>query len=212
MTMLEIARSRPVVPVIEINNAGDAVPLARALIAGGIDVIEVTFRTEAAAAAIAAIRKEVPDMLVGAGTVVTKDQVTRALDLGVAFGVAPGLNPDTIEAFTKAKVPFMPGIATASEIEGALATGCRMLKFFPAEASGGVAMLKALSGPYASLGVRFCPTGGVNPGNMLEYLSLPIVATIGGSWVATKQHIADGDWDGITARAAEALAQAAKAV
>ncbi len=206
--MLDLVKGRPVIPVIEINDADDAVPLARALIAGGIDVIEVTFRTEAAAAAIAAIGKEVPEMVIGAGTVVTSDQVERALGLGVAFGVAPGLNPDTVEAFRKAKTPFLPGVSTASEIEGALAIDCHVLKFFPAEASGGTGTLKALSGPYASLGVRFCPTGGVNLGNMLDYLSLPTVVTLGGSWIATKQQIESGDWDGITARAAEAMGKA----
>jgi len=206
--MLELTKDRPVIPVIEINDAGNAVQLAHALLAGGIDVIEVTFRTDAAASAISAIRENVPEMLVGAGTVVNKDQIQHALELGVAFGVAPGLNPETVDAFRAANTPFLPGVSTASEIEKGLSLGCQALKFFPAEAAGGVSTLKALSGPYASLGVKFCPTGGVNPKNMMDYLSLPTVASIGGSWIATRQHIADGDWDGITSRAAEALKQA----
>lgn len=206
--MLEMLSSRPIVPVIEINNPDDAVPLAKALIAGGIDVIEVTFRTDAAGAAITAIREQVPDMLVGAGTVVTEEQTKRALELGVAFGVAPGLNPRTIAAFKSAEIPFLPGVATPTEIETALSLGCTALKFFPAGPSGGIGMLKALSAPYASLGVRFCPTGGVNLDNISDYLSLPTVAAIGGSWIATKQHIEDGDWSGITARAADALSSA----
>jgi len=203
--MLELTENRPVIPVIEIHNADDAVPLARALLAGGIDVIEVTFRTDAAGGAISAISEQVPEMLVGAGTVVTKDQVARALDLGVAFGVAPGLNPETIKAFQSANTPFLPGVSTASEIEQGLSLGCQALKFFPAEAAGGVATLKALSGPYASLGIKFCPTGGIKLANMMDYLSLSTVTSIGGSWIATGKQIASGDWDGITSRAAEAL-------
>lgn len=206
--MFELLSSRPVVPVIEIANPDDAVPLAKALLAGGIDVIEVTFRTAAAADAMSQIKQHVPDMLVGAGTVVSEDQVQRALEIGVSFGVAPGLNPQTVAAFQAAGIPFLPGIATPSEIERGLSLGCKLLKFFPAEASGGVAMLKALSAPYASLGVQFCPTGGINLQNLQDYLSLPTVASIGGSWIATKQHIETGDWDGISARASDALERA----
>ena len=206
--MLELLSGRPVIPVIEISNPADAVPLAQALEAGGIDVIEVTFRTDAAAAAIENIRRDMPDILLGAGTVVTSEQTERALALDVAFGVAPGLNPATVEAFKAAGKPFLPGVATPSEIERGLGLGCKALKFFPAAQSGGVAMLKALSGPYASLGVQFCPTGGVNLDNMCEYLSLATVACVGGSWIASKAHIEAGDWQGITTRAREALAKA----
>lgn len=205
---MELLANRPVVPVIEINNPDDAVPLAKALLAGGIDVIEVTFRTKAAAAAIAEIKKSVPEMLLGAGTVVTEDQAKRALELGVAFGVAPGLNPATVDMFRAADTPFLPGVATPSEIEKGLSLGCSTLKFFPAGPSGGIGMLKALSGPYASLGVKFCPTGGVNLDNMNDYLSLDTVACVGGSWIATRQQIEAGDWDGISTRANEALSKA----
>lgn len=203
--ILDHLMSRPIIPVIELNNADDAVPLARALLAGGIDVVEVTFRTAAAAAAIARIISEVPQMHVAAGTVVSAQQAQSALDLGVSFGVAPGLNPDTVKRFQDAGTLFIPGVVTPSEIERGLSLDLTLLKFFPAEAAGGIAMLKALSGPYASQGVRFCPTGGVNLSNLNEYLSLPVVACIGGSWIATRQQIEAGDWDGITERAAGAL-------
>ncbi len=198
--------SRPIIPVIELNNADDAVPLARALMARGIDVIEVTFRTAAAADAIARIIDEVPEMHVAAGTVVTREQAERALDLGVSFGVAPGLNEATVKRFQDRGTLFIPGVVTPSEIERGLSLGLTLLKFFPAEAAGGVATLKALSGPYASQGVRFCPTGGVNLSNLNDYLSLAVVACVGGSWIATRQQIEAGDWDGITERAASALA------
>ncbi len=205
--MKDTLASRPLVPVIEIENPDDAAPLAEALLAGGIDVIEITFRTAAGASAIERIRNAYPNMLVGAGTVVTQDQASRALDLGVAFGVAPGLNPKTVEIFKASDTPFLPGIVTPSEIELALSLGCRMLKFFPAGASGGVPMLKALAGPYASLGVSFCPTGGVNRDNMNDYLSLPVVTSVGGSWIATKQQIANNEWGTITRQAKDALAR-----
>lgn len=203
--MLDLLTGRPVIPVIEINNPADAVPLAKALLAGGISVIEVTFRTDAAVDAIERIIADVPEMTVGAGTVVTEEQAKRAIDLGVAFGVAPGLNPERVAQFKAAGLSFLPGVQTPSEIERGLSLGCQVLKFFPAENSGGVSMLKALGGPYASLGVKFCPTGGVNAGNVADYLALPTVVSVGGSWIATKQQIEAGDWDGITARAAEAM-------
>ena len=205
--MHEILATRPVIPVIEIDNPDDAEPLANALLAGGIDVIEITFRTAAGADAIERIRKSVPDMIVGAGTVVTGEQAKRAIDLGVAFGVAPGLNETTLDLFSSAKVPFLPGVATASEVERGLAHGCTALKFFPAAAAGGPAMLKALSGPYASHGVTFCPTGGINLQNMNDYLSLPIVSSIGGSWIASRSNVSQKQWDVIETQAAEALTQ-----
>lgn len=197
---------RRIIPVIVIDDAKDAVPLAEALLAGGIDIIEVTFRTAAAADAITAIAKAMPEMLLGAGTVVTEDNATRALNAGVSFGLAPGLNPKTVERFQKAGVPFVPGVATPSEIEQGLSLGCKLLKFFPAGDMGGPKFLKSLAGPYQSFGVKFCPTGGVSLANMNEYLSLPIVSSIGGSWLATKQQIADKDWATVTQQCREALA------
>lgn len=209
--MLNELLKRPVIPVIVIDDANDAVPLAEALLAGGMDVIEVTCRTAAAPQALANIKKALPEMLLGAGTVVTPDQAKMCIDTGVGFGLAPGLNPDTVEFFQENDTLFIPGVMTPSEIEAGLAMGLKMLKFFPAGAAGGVDMLKNLGAPYASLGVQFCPTGGLNLGNMNDYLSLPVVSAIGGSWLATKQQIADKQWGTITRQVKEALAKAAEA-
>lgn len=208
-TTIDELTQRPVIPVIVIEDANDAVPLAEALLEGGIDIIEITFRTAAAADAISAIAKALPQMLTGAGTVVTEDNINRALDAGSSFGLAPGLNPATIARFQKAGVPFVPGIATPSELEQGLSLGCKLMKFFPAGDMGGPKFLKALSGPYASYGVKFCPTGGITLDNMNDYLSLPIVSSIGGSWLATRQQIADKDWKTITQQARDALAAVA---
>lgn len=208
--MLEKLLQRPVVPVIVIDDAEDAVPLAEALLAGGLDVIEITFRTAAAAEAISRIAKACPEMLVGAGTVLSIEQARRALDAGISFGLAPGLNAEIVNFFKQQETLFIPGVMTPSEIEQGLALGCKLLKFFPAGAAGGVAMLKALSGPYASQGVTFCPTGGVNLDNMNEYLAVPTVSNIGGSWLATKQQIADKQWGDITAQVKAAVAKAAE--
>ena len=208
--MLNELLKRPVIPVIVIDDANDAVPLAEALLAGGMDVIEVTCRTPAAAEALANIKKELPEMLLGAGTVVTPDQAKMCIDTGVSFGLAPGLNPDTVEFFQENDTLFIPGVMTPSEIEAGLAMGLKLLKFFPAGAAGGVNMLKNLGGPYASQGVQFCPTGGLSLDNMNDYLSLPIVSAIGGSWLATKQQIADKQWGVITQQVKEALAKASE--
>jgi 2-dehydro-3-deoxyphosphogluconate aldolase/(4S)-4-hydroxy-2-oxoglutarate aldolase len=204
--MLQQLLKRPIIPVIVIDHADAAEPLAEALLRGGMDVIEITFRTAAAAEAIERIRKAFPDMLVGAGTVVTREQAQRAINAGVNFGLAPGLNPETVEFFHKHQTLFIPGVMTPSEIEQGLRLGCQLLKFFPAGPAGGVGMLNALGGPYASLGVKFCPTGGVNLGNMNEYLALPLVANVGGSWLATKQQISDKQWDVVTEQVRDALA------
>lgn len=206
--MLEDLLKRPVTPVIVIEDADDAEPLAEALLAGGIDIIEVTFRTAAAADAIGRIRKAFPDILLGAGTVLSAEQADQAIDAGAGFGLAPGLNPAVVERFQSRGGVFIPGIMTPSEIEKGMSLDCKLLKFFPAGTAGGVAALKALAGPYAHTGVQFCPTGGVNLGNMADYLSLPIVASVGGSWIATKQQIADKNWTAITDQAREAMAKA----
>ena len=208
--MLNEMLKRPAIPVIVIDDANDAVPLAEALLAGGMDIIEVTCRTAAAAEALANIKKALPEMLLGAGTVVTPDQASMCIDTGVNFGLAPGLNPDTVNYFKKNDTLFIPGVMTPSEIEQGLSLGCNILKFFPAGAAGGVKMLKNLGGPYASLGVRFCPTGGLSLDNMNDYLSLPIVSSIGGSWLATKAQIADKQWRVITQQVKEALERAAR--
>ncbi len=206
--MSELFDGRPVIPVIEIENADDAVPLAQALLKGGVDVIEVTFRTEAGGEAIDRIATAFPDMLVGAGTVVTEEHARRAIELGVDFAVSPGFSSRTVDFFRKNNVLVLPGVQTPTEIQQALENGCTMLKFFPAGQAGGVGMLKALSGPFASLGVTFCPTGGVDLDNMVDYLSLPTVKSIGGSWLATKKQIANGQWAAITDQAAAAIARA----
>ncbi len=206
--MIERLTKNPVIPVIVIEDENDAEPLAEALLEGGLDVIEVTFRTAAAPAALARIIRAFPEMVVGAGTVVTREQAQRCVDLGVSFGVAPGFNPETVRLFQSNGVPFIPGVLSPSEIESAFGLGCTLLKFFPAGAAGGPKMLKALAGPYASLGVRFCPTGGVSLDNMNEYLSLPVVFAVGGSWLASKQQIAGKQWSVITRQTGEALARA----
>ena len=209
--MLNELLKRPVIPVIVIEDANDAEPLAEALLAGGMDVIEVTCRTAAAPEALARIKKAFPEMLLGAGTVVTPDQAKMCIDTGVSFGLAPGLNSDTVQFFQASETLFIPGVMTPSEIERGLSLGCNMLKFFPAGAAGGVNMLKNLAAPYGPLGVQFCPTGGVNLDNMNDWLALPVVSAIGGSWLATKQQIADKQWSVITDQVKAALAKAAEA-
>ncbi len=208
--MLDELLKRPVIPVIVIEDAKDAEPLAEALLEGGLDVIEVTCRTNAAAEALARIKKVFPEMLLGAGTVVTADQAKMCIDSGVSFGLAPGLNPDTVNYFQDNKILFIPGVMTPSEIEQGLSLGLKMLKFFPAGAAGGINMLKNFAAPYESLGVKFCPTGGVNIDNMNDWLSLNVVSAIGGSWLATKQQIADKQWRLITSQVKAALAKAAE--
>ncbi len=206
--MIEQLKQRPVIPVIVIDDAASAVPLAEALLEGGIDIIEITFRTAAAGKAVENIRKAFPEMLVGAGTLLTPEQSRQAIDAGISFGLAPGLNPDIVNFFKERNLLFIPGIMTPSEVEQGLALGCQLQKFFPAEAAGGVKFLKALAGPYASRGIQFCPTGGVSLANMNEYLALPIVSNIGGSWLATKDQISNGSWKEISAQASAALAKA----
>ncbi len=201
----------PIIPVIVIDDENDAEPLAEALLAGGLDRIEVTLRTPAAMVALERIVRRFPEMLVGAGTVVTREQARRCLDLGVSFGVAPGFNPETVRLFAEGGVPFIPGVLSPSEIEAAYAHGCRLLKFFPAEAAGGPKMLSAMAAPYESLGLRFCPTGGVSLDNMDGYLSLVSVFAVGGSWLATKRQIADKQWSVVTQQTRDALLEAARA-
>jgi 2-dehydro-3-deoxyphosphogluconate aldolase/(4S)-4-hydroxy-2-oxoglutarate aldolase len=195
-----------VVPVIAIESVADALPLADALLEGGLPVAEITFRTKAAAEVIALLRAERPELLVGAGTVLTPENAAAALAAGAQFAVAPGLNPEVVAHAAELGLPFYPGVATPSDIERGLALGCPVLKFFPAEALGGTAMLEALSAPYAHTGVRFMPTGGVTPANLADYLRIATVAAVGGTWIAKKADIAGGGWAGITKRCAEAVA------
>ncbi|NBB79387.1 MAG: bifunctional 4-hydroxy-2-oxoglutarate aldolase/2-dehydro-3-deoxy-phosphogluconate aldolase [Verrucomicrobia bacterium] len=195
----------PVIPVIVLDHADDAVPLAEALLDGGLRIIEVTFRTAAAAESIKRIREAFPEMQVGAGTVVTPEQARRAIDAGSQFGLAPGTDPETIAYFRERDVPFIPGVMTPSDIQAAVKAGCTSLKFFPAGAAGGPKLLKAMSAPYASLGVKFCPTGGVTVDNMLDYLAMPEVFAVGGTWLATKPQIQNGEWTTITRQVKDAL-------
>jgi 2-dehydro-3-deoxyphosphogluconate aldolase / (4S)-4-hydroxy-2-oxoglutarate aldolase len=206
---MERILKKRVVPVAVLDKVEDAVALAQALQDGGLPIIEVTFRTPAAAACVRAITQAFPFMLVGAGTLLEVDQVHRARAAGAQFGVAPGLNETVVQAARALGMPFVPGVATASEVERALALGCQLQKLFPADVLGGVKLLKALAGPYGHTGVKFIPLGGVNAANAGEYLALPNVAAIGGSWLCAKQLIADRNWAQITALTKEAVALAA---
>lgn len=198
-----------VVPAAIIEDADKALHLAEAMLAGGMDIIEVTFRTDGAARAIKAICDKFPEMLVGAGTVLTRDQLDCAVNSGIRFAVAPGLNPKLVEASGELGVPLIPGVVTPTEIETAMALGLDLLKFFPAEAMGGAATLKALAGPYAHTGVRFVPTGGISIKNAADYLGLKVVAAVGGSWMIAPKLVNDGDWAAITQLCRESLSLSA---
>ena len=206
--ILDRILAKRIVPVVVLDSADHAEPLAEALLAGGLDIMEITFRTAAAEESIRRIATSHPQVLVGAGTLLAPDQVRRARDAGAEFGLAPGLNPDVVAAAQSCGLAFSPGVMTPSEIELALALGCPLLKFFPAGAAGGVNMLKSLSGPYAHTGVKFIPTGGVNSANAGEYLALPVVAAIGGSWMVDPALVRAGKWAEITRLTCEALAAA----
>ena len=190
-----------VVPVVEVEDAAHAVPLARTLTEAGLPVLEVTFRTPAARDAIAAIATEFPDFLLGAGTLLTPDAVGAAVDAGARFGVSPGVSPRCLTAAGERGLPFIPGAVTPSEVITCLDSGANHIKFFPAGAYGGTATLSALAGPLAFTGVRFMPTGGVNAGNAADYLRLPFVFAVGGTWIAPRSDIAEGRWEDIAERA-----------
>ena len=195
----------PVVPVVVIDDVAHAVPVARALVAGGLPVIELTLRTPVALDAIRAIASEVPEILVGAGTIVTPGQAKEALDAGAQFLVSPGSTPSLLGAMADTGLPFLPGTATVSEVLAVLEAGYTELKFFPAEASGGAAFLKSIASPVAA--ARFCPTGGITAATAPSYLALPNVGCVGGSWLTPADAVATGDWDRVSAlaRAAAAL-------
>ncbi|WP_375057223.1 bifunctional 4-hydroxy-2-oxoglutarate aldolase/2-dehydro-3-deoxy-phosphogluconate aldolase [Zobellella sp. DQSA1] len=200
----DVFSASPVVPVMVVEDAADAVPLARALAAGGITVFEVTLRSAAALDAIRAIARELPDALVGAGTVLNVAQYDAAVAAGAKFVITPGFTPALLRHAKAGPVPLMPGIATPSEAMQALELGYTHLKFFPAEINGGAKALKALAGPLPQL--RFCPTGGVSAANAKDYLAVKSVMTVGGSWMLPAELVAAKDWDGITRLAAEAVA------
>lgn len=199
----EILRQGPVVPVMVVNRLEQAVPLARALVAGGIRVLEITLRTPVAVEAISAIAREVPDAIVGAGTVTRGEELASVAAAGAVFAISPGLTPELLDAANRGPIPLIPGIATVSELMTGLAHGYDHFKFFPAGPAGGVKMLQAFAGPFPR--VTFCPTGGITAANYRDYLALPNVACIGGSWVAPQAAMDAGDWASITALAREAV-------
>lgn len=192
-----------VIAVLMIDRVEDAVPLARALLAGGVNTIELTLRTFAALQCLRRIRDEVPEMTIGVGTILTPEQVNAAKDNGAVFGVAPGMNPRVVAEAGRIGLPFAPGVCTPTDIEHALEAGCKALKFFPCEPCGGLPYLKTIAAPFMHLGVQFIPLGGVNAANAAAYLKEPSVLALGGSWLAPKDLIAKGDWDTITKLATE---------
>ena len=196
----------PVIPVVVIEDPATAVPLARALLAGGVAIIEVTLRTPRALDAVAAIAANVPEIALGVGSVLTADHVDQALAAGADFLVSPGASPALLERLVAAPVPVLPGVATVSEVLTALDHGLIELKFFPAGPAGGPAYLAAIGGPVPQ--VRFCPTGGVTAENLRDYLAVPGVAAVGGTWLTPRSLIEAEDWAGITALAAAAVAAA----
>ena len=195
-------RNVGVVPVVVLDDAKDTVPTAKALLAGGVNVMEITFRTAAAADSIKAVAESCPKMLVGAGTVVTLDQCKNALGYGAKFIVSPGFDPEVVSWCVERNVPITPGCVTLTEIMAAMKLGLNVVKFFPAGVYGGLKAMKALSAPFGS--VRFIPTGGVDAKNLKEYLEAPFVHAVGGSWLCPKKEIATGNFDAITALRKEA--------
>ncbi|MCP5450885.1 MAG: bifunctional 4-hydroxy-2-oxoglutarate aldolase/2-dehydro-3-deoxy-phosphogluconate aldolase [Gammaproteobacteria bacterium] len=204
MNILEVMRVGPVIPVLVIEDLARAVPLAQALVAGGVRVLEVTLRTPVALAAIRAIAREVPEVIVGVGTLTRPDEFAMARDAGARFGVSPGLTPALIGAARDSDLPLLPGVMTPSEVMTARAAGFHQLKLFPAQPAGGIDMLKALAGPFPD--VIFCPTGGISAETAPDYLALPNVGCVGGSWLTPKIALAAEDWSVITALARQAVA------
>ena len=202
LNTLDLVQYGPVIPVIVLQKVEEAVPLAEALVAGGVRVLEVTMRTPVALASIEAIAKAVPDAIVGAGTIRSAADARAARDAGSLFGVSPGYTPEVGRACKDAGLPLLPGVATSSEVMTAQADGLSFLKFFPAMQAGGIAMLKAFAGPFPD--VVFCPTGGVSPANAAELLALPNVKVCGGSWLTPADAVAAKDWARITKLAKEA--------
>lgn len=201
--LLQRLEEKGVVAVFAIDHVEHAAPLAKALLEGGINAMELTLRTPAAIDALKAILEEAPEMLAGVGTILTPEQVAEVKAVGAEFGVAPGFNARVVQAAQDVGLPFAPGIATPSELEAAIELGCRFVKFFPAEAMGGIPYLRSMSGPYKHLGIRYLPLGGLNSDNMTAYLKEDNVALLGGSWIVKREMVLAEDWTGITARAAE---------
>jgi 2-dehydro-3-deoxyphosphogluconate aldolase/(4S)-4-hydroxy-2-oxoglutarate aldolase len=200
---LDILNSGPVVPVIVIKNIDHAVPLAQALLAGGIKVLEITLRSEVAVAAIRRVSREVPEAIVGAGTVATAQDLQAVSEAGAVFAISPGLTPTLLDAANQGPIALIPGISTASELMFGMEMGYSAFKFFPAQGAGGVQMLKSIGGPFPQ--ATFCPTGGISLKNYTEYLALKNVACVGGSWVVPAQTMEQEDWAGITTLARQAI-------
>lgn len=200
----DVMNTSPVMPVMVINQIEQAVPLARALVEGGLKVLEITLRTPVALECIRRIKAEVPGAIVGAGTIINTQTLDQAIAAGAEFIVSPGVTPGLLDAALSSGIPTLPGVITPSEVMRLLEKGITAMKFFPAEAAGGIPMLKSIGGPLPQ--VTFCPTGGVNPKNAPEYLALSNVACVGGSWMAPAELVDAGDWAEITRRAAEAAA------
>ena len=204
MNVLEIMRIGPVIPVIVVEKIEHAVPLARALVAGGVRVLELTLRTPVALQAIEAIAREVEGAIVGVGTITRAEDFDRSIEAGAVFGVSPGLTPALVAAARASALPLLPGVMTPSDVIAARAAGFSELKLFPAQQAGGIGMLRALAGPFPD--VTFCPTGGVSAATAPDFLALPNVACVGGSWLTPRDAIDAGDWARITALAREATA------
>lgn len=198
---VDIFGQSPVIAVLVIDDLADAVPLARTLLKSGIRSMELTLRTPCAVDALKAIRRDVPEMTAGIGTVLTREQVREIKSAGAAFGVAPGLNRNVLDEAQKQNLPFAPGIATPSDIETALEYGCRVMKLFPAEASGGLPYLNSMAAPYAHLNLRFIPLGGLSEDNLRGWLESPLVCSVGGSWIAPRTLIQEKNWEEIRRRA-----------
>jgi 2-dehydro-3-deoxyphosphogluconate aldolase/(4S)-4-hydroxy-2-oxoglutarate aldolase len=202
--MLQRIERSGVIAVLILDDASHAVPLAKALLAGGVDAMELTLRTDAAIDSLRQIREHVPEMLAGIGTVINVNQIDEIVAADAHFAVSPGLNPAVVKKAQDAGLPFAPGVMTPSDIEVAIELGCRELKFFPAVPSGGLAMLNSIRAPYAHLGIRFVPLGGVNADNMTSWLRNPGVFAVGGSWLTPQDAIQSRNWEEITRRAMEA--------
>ena len=201
--MSDLLATSPIIPVVAIDNADDAVPLCKALQAGGVNAIEVTLRTEAALPAIKAIKANCPDMILGVGTILTGDDVLKSEDAGADFLVSPGVSPKLLPALQKTDLLVLPGTASPSEALACYDAGFEKVKLFPAEAVGGAALIKSIYAPMPK--IQFMPTGGVNLGNMMSYYSLPNVYSVGGTWLARSTDINAGNWEAITANCKEAL-------
>ncbi len=202
--MLRHISASGVIAVLVVERVEDAVPLARALIDGGVNVMELTLRTPVAIKALQEIKAHVPEMMAGIGTILEIDQVKAVARAGAAFGVAPGVNPSIVKQAQKVGLPFAPGVATPTDIERALELGCELLKFFPAEPSGGMPYLKSIAAPYEHLNLRYVPLGGINTSNMQSYLENSMVLAVGGSWMAPQSLIQNHDWQAIAVNAGEA--------